>query len=126
MNQWGISFLFLLPPLADGTQKPAAETMVAVPPKMDFSRCPLPTYPEWSRRREEEGRVVVEALISESGRVLETALAEPTKHILLNRAAEKAVRGWTFHPARKNGKPVRERIQIPFQFQLERANSRSR
>ncbi len=71
-----------------------------------------PEYPPLAKRMGIEGTVVVNALISENGDVIQTFIIKGIKGPYgLNEVAEKAVRQWKFKPALKNG--VRVKVWKP-------------
>lgn len=82
-----------------------------------------PTYPYAARRRGMEGRVVVKVVVDRAGTVTTAAVAVSSGHRLLDRAALVAVKGWTFHPARRGGRAVGATIAIPIAFALETASA---
>lgn len=69
-------------------------------------------YPPEARRRGQEGTVMIEFTISESGRVTGASVLKASPWPLLNAAALQAVRGWKFPP----GEAVR--MQRPIVYQL--------
>lgn len=67
-----------------------------------------PQYPDQALRMGIEGVVVVDALISETGDVIQTRIARGVKGSFgFERASELAVRQWKFKPAEKNGVKVK-------------------
>jgi TonB family protein len=80
-----------------------------------------PVYPAAAMTIKAETSVTVNALISESGDVLQTAVVGPAKGILgFDKAAESAVRKWKFRPARKDGVNVRVWKVLTIGFILKR------
>ena len=75
-----------------------------------------PAYPDSARNAHVQGTVVVEAVVDEGGRVVETRILKSIP--LLDGAAEAAVRQWLFKPAMKDGRPVTGRVAIPVKFTL--------
>jgi len=75
---------------------------------------PLPTYPLIALKAHVGGFVRVEAVVSEKGEVLCTRHSRFPFGI--DAAADEAVRRWTFEPMRANGKRVRFRGEMIFQF----------
>ncbi|HEX5790665.1 MAG TPA: energy transducer TonB [Luteolibacter sp.] len=69
-------------------------------------------YPPEARRRGQEGTVMIEFTIGESGRVTGASILKASPWPLLNAAALQAVRGWKFPP----GQAVR--MQRPIVYQL--------
>jgi TonB family protein len=82
-------------------------------------RAPSPTYPPLAARQKLEGSVVVTALISETGRVLDArVLRGDTKRVGFDEAALRAVRMWQFTPAMKDGFRVRTWFPVNVSFRL--------
>lgn len=77
---------------------------------------PEPLYPPFAREAQIEGLVVVRARVGRDGRVEEADVVRSVP--LLDATALEAVRRWTFHPARVEGRPVAVWILIPFRFRL--------
>jgi len=75
-----------------------------------------PTYPRQALPLRLEGPVVLDATVSESGR-LENIKAV-SGHPLFARAAIDAVRQWRYHPYLLNGKPVRMQTKITVNFKM--------
>lgn len=115
--------------LADGPtdieQAPAGPT---VGPKA--VRFVEPEYTREARRRRVRAEVVVEVLVGDGGRVLETRIEErflldrngtaktPVQEVGygLEEAALSAARRWIFRPARENGKPISAYTTLTFTF----------
>lgn len=75
-----------------------------------------PAYPMASRRKREEGMVILRLVISEDGRVADIAINRSSGFSLLDEAAIAAVRKWRWSPTMRDGKPVpiTGLVQIPF------------
>jgi periplasmic protein TonB len=75
-----------------------------------------PIYPAEVRSRRLQGRVVLEAVVDEVGKVrdLRTVSGNP----ILARAAMDAVRQWRYQPYRLNGQPVKVPTEITINFSL--------
>jgi TonB family protein len=67
---------------------------------------PRPSYPMGARRLNQEGTVVLNVLVDENGTVTEVELIRGVAEEL-DGAAIRAVRGWTYKPARKDGVDVK-------------------
>lgn len=78
-----------------------------------------PVYPEEARRQGWEGRVVLEILIDERGRVKAVQVIESSGYSLLDQAAVNAARRLRYKPAYRAGKPIASRRRHPFRFQLK-------
>ncbi|MHB9001843.1 MAG: TonB family protein, partial [Thermoanaerobaculia bacterium] len=88
-----------------------------VPPEL--VRLKKPPYPPAAKMRKVEGLVVLNALISESGKVLEVKILRGVaQNVGINEAAEQAVRESTFTPATKDGVRVKsyKTVTIPFKL----------
>jgi TonB family protein len=123
------------PPVATPTptpqppvQQPAAQAVkegdfVAVgtpglvaPSLVNFSK---PVYPHLAKRQRVQGVVVVQALISEKGEVLDVKVLRGVKEdVGINEAAISAIKKSTFSPATKDGVKVRSYYMGTIPFQL--------
>ena len=79
-----------------------------------------PKYPSGARARREEGNVVLELEVLESGRVGEAAVAVSSGYPELDAAALKSASRARFKPAQSGGKPVAARARITVRFVLTR------
>jgi len=78
-----------------------------------------PTYPTMAERQKIEDVVIVSALVSENGKVLDVKILRgESKPFGFNDAALRAIRSFTFAPATKDGKRVRTWFPVPFKFSL--------
>jgi TonB family protein len=78
------------------------------------------TYPRWAIEQGWEGDFVIALEILENGNVGRTKVMKSTGHKMLDETATKAIHGWKFHPAMKNGKAIVTCSEIPVRFQLEK------
>jgi TonB family protein len=76
-------------------------------------------YPEMSRKKGIEGRVIVSARISETGDVLEAKVARSLDPEGCDRAAIRAIKAVKWEAALKQDKPVSVWITVPVQFTLK-------
>ncbi len=101
-----------------GTLTPVAPA--PIPPNVDELPKPItrvaPSYPEEARNARVDGKVILQALVGEDGRVLDTRVVKSIP--LLDEAAMAAVRQWRFEPGKSKGKPVEMWIDVPVQFSL--------
>lgn len=104
------------PPLALGGGQVSGP--VTPPGLADGIRNSQPEYPFASRMRGEQGVVTVRLHISATGRVEDVEVLRGSGHAALDAAAEQAVRGWRFRPARQDGLPVPGSIRTSIQFRL--------
>lgn len=77
---------------------------------------PAPSYPERSRERGEEGRVVLRVEVGADGRVRDIAILQSSGFPRLDRAARDAVERWRFTPARRGNSAVADRVDVPIRF----------
>ena len=75
-----------------------------------------PTYPELAFKAGVEGTVLIQALVGEDGRVLDTKVVKSVP--VFDDAAVQAVHQWTFKPAMANDKAVAVWVAIPVRFSL--------
>ena len=78
------------------------------------------SYPRWAVRQGREGKFVIAIEVLENGKVGRFHVVKSTGFHMLDEAATKAIRTWEFHPAIKNGKPIRSCIEIPVLFVLNK------
>ena len=90
------------------------------PPKFGvaYMNNPEPVYPSLSRRRGEEGRVLLRVLVSEEGAATQVSLEKTSGWEQLDEAAIEAVRQWRFIPARKGGQNLSAYVLVPIKFSL--------
>lgn len=84
----------------------------------DYLNNPPPKYPNESRRRHEEGVVLISAAIDSEGRVNSLAISKSSGFSLLDESALSAVKNWKFKPARFAGIAVDSAVEIPVRFSL--------
>lgn len=83
-----------------------------------------PNYPPQAARFGKEGTVTVNALIDESGNVINTGILKGLKDDMgLEKAAEAAVRKWKFQPAKKDGVNVKVWKPIAITFKALRSKT---
>lgn len=100
--------------------KPVVEEKIE-PPRFGvaYLNNPAPRYPKLSRRKGEEGRVLLRVLVSEAGDAVEVNLEKTSGSHRLDRAAILAVKKWRFIPARKNNQALSAYVLVPIKFSLE-------
>jgi len=79
-----------------------------------------PAYPEHARRQGWEGQVLVRASVDANGRVSSVTVVRSSGYGILDQAALRAVRGWTFHPQTVGGEPRASAVEVPVNFSLRR------
>lgn len=98
-----------------GADNLAAYTSTAKP---RYQENAPPSYPVSARLRGYEGIVLISAEILSEGRVENVKIKSSSGYAILDQSALEAVRAWKFDPARKMGKPVPVRVDIPIRFVL--------
>jgi protein TonB len=81
---------------------------------------PLPRYPELLRQAGVQGRVILEAVVDTTGRVIpgSVTVVSSTNPGFVGSARE-ALMATLFRPARVGGHSTRMRVRIPFEFTLK-------
>ena len=110
-------------PTADVVGEPGADQPLS--PGGDVSYPSLvhrvePEYPRAAILTRAEGVVVLDAIITATGEVEDVRVAR-SANPLLDDAALRAVRQWTYRPATLNGRAVRVRLEVKVTFSLPHA-----
>ena len=80
-------------------------------------------YPAWARLSGLEPTVIIDSLVSETGKVVKTRIIEGAKNAAgFNQAAEQAVRLWKFRPATIKGLRVKVWLPVSVQFKVRSAD----
>ena len=100
---------------------PVAAPLPVVAPRFDadYLDNPKPAYPVSSRRRGEEGRVVLRVLVDAEGRAAKVEVQESSGHGRLDESAVTAVTRWRFVPARRGSEPLAAWVRVPIVFSLQ-------
>jgi len=77
-------------------------------------KTPRPYYPQEAADKRLQGEVWISLLISETGDVEGTEIISGDP--VLAKAAQDAMRKWKFKPYIRNGKPVKVRTKVPYDF----------
>ncbi len=104
----------------DCTSLPSPFPAFTMPPVFDaaYLQNPPPAYPAMSKRRGEQGRVVLRVFVSTTGAAESVEVRESCGHERLDRAAHDAVHNWRFVPARQGDTPVAAWVLVPITFSL--------
>jgi protein TonB len=102
-------------------QAEVASERTAPPTPPRFRRGKAPEYPLASRRRREEGTVVLRLVVGDDGHVAGVAVATTSGFERLDRAAADAAWSWQFDPATRGGVAVRGSVLHQVTFRLEAA-----
>lgn len=114
----------IAPPAAAGAPAianvaPALPEFVAARFDADYLSNPAPAYPPMSRRRREEGQVLLAVSVGVEGAAEQVEIHESSGFRRLDEAALQAVRRWRFVPAQREGRPVAAQVVVPIIFRLE-------
>jgi protein TonB len=125
------------PPLAQAAQvqelaalSPAAghsantketEQLVMTKPLFDaaYLQNPAPEYPAHAKRRNMEGTVMLDVVVSQAGAARSVDIAKSSGFAVLDESAKHAVSRWKFVPAKRGGETVEARVMVPIEFRLE-------
>lgn len=102
------------PAPADNTE--GAHVQVSVP--LYELNPPIP-YPRAARRRNCQGTVILDVLVTKEGRVADIRLHRSSGYALLDRSAETHVKTWRFKPARRGGQTIEMRVKVPVRYELD-------
>lgn len=76
-----------------------------------------PNYPPMAKQMDQEGTVSIRLIVTEDGQPIELEVVESAGPIL-DGAVMRAVRSWTFEPAKKDGAPVRVYFTVRQTFRI--------
>lgn len=79
---------------------------------------PAPPYPYAAIQQQQEGLVLLQAVIDRAGRPLEVEVVESSGFPLLDQSALRTIRRWKFDAAHIGFLPVQSKILIPIRFIL--------
>jgi len=108
-----------MPLEASKTTKPATQVRFVQKPRPLQRRNPPPNYPMFARRKGYQGIVVLEVRIDRKGSVSQVKVFRSSQYPVLDKAAIKAVKNWSFEPGKKEGTPVDMWVTIPIRFRLK-------
>lgn len=80
---------------------------------------PPPSYPNESKRANEEGAVLLSVQVNAAGRADTITVSKSSGFQRLDRAASEAIRRWKFKPATRNGEPIATIVDVPIVFRLK-------
>ncbi len=110
-----------------GSAQPGTESDLVTEEHAEVLTGPLPVYPELLRQAGVQGRVVLEAVVDTTGRVLAASI------LVVSRTnpgfvapARQALLATLFRPAMVAGTPVRMRVRIPYEFAIRNGIGRAR
>lgn len=107
-------------PVTTASNAPLTPPVPVSPPTFDaaYLHNAPPEYPLQSRRRHEQGTVMLRVEVSAGGNALQVLIDHSSGWLLLDQAAVGAVRRWRFEPARLGRDPVVAWVLVPIEFGL--------
>src|ERR1700704_5776199 len=110
-----------------GPNQPGGLGDVVTEERAEVLTAPLPVYPDLLRHAGVQGRVVLEAVIDTTGRVLSQSIAVVSAtNPGFVAPARQALQATLFRPAMVVGKAVRMRVRIPYEFAIRNGTGRAR
>lgn len=109
-------------PATSPTGNTAAEPSPLISPRFDaaYLSNPAPIYPSASLTMGEQGKVLLNVLVSPTGLAQEVRVRTSSGFDRLDQAAREAVRRWKFIAAQQGGEAVGAWVVVPIQFNLRR------
>ena len=100
---------------------PAAPAAVASPARFDadYLQNPAPAYPNVSKRKREEGTVMLLVRVSAKGEAEHVQIQQGSGFSRLDEVAVKTVQQWRFVPARLGQEAVAASVVVPIVFRLD-------
>lgn len=80
---------------------------------------PSPVYPPFSKRKKEQGTVLLKVLVNQDGNAESISLINSSGFERLDQAALETVRRWRFVPAKKNNVAISGYAIVPIEFSLD-------
>jgi periplasmic protein TonB len=107
-------------PSASGSESENAAAQPATAPSFNaaYLHNPPPAYPEIAQRRAWEGTVLLKVHVLASGKPDHIEVVSSSGHPPLDEAAQEAVNGWRFIPAKRAAHAVDGWVQVPIEFKL--------
>lgn len=99
----------------------AQQAAISEPVNAAYLRNTPPVYPPAARRRNQEGKVVLNVQVTQEGAVANVTIARSSGVGMLDEAARIAVEKWRFIPARRGSEPVAASVKVPIIFRLGEA-----
>jgi periplasmic protein TonB len=98
---------------------PPPPAMTAVRFDAAYLNNPAPGYPLQSRRRGEQGQVLLRVQVDAQGLPEQVEIHQGSGHARLDAAALEAVRRWRFVPARRGDEAIAASVLVPILFRME-------
>lgn len=104
---------------ADSAEAISAVPAIAANASLAYETVIEPTYPVESRRRGEQGTVLLRVRVGRDGLPIEIDVERSSGYRQLDRAAREAVLRWRFRPVQINGVNVEARGLVPIRFDVK-------
>lgn len=103
------------------TAPPSPAPVQVDPPSFDaaYLNNPAPAYPSMSKRRGEQGTVMLRVFVNAEGGAERVQVRASSGYERLDQAAHDAVHRWRFVPARQGDRAVAAWVLVPVKFTLE-------
>ncbi|MFC1826200.1 energy transducer TonB [Thermodesulfobacteriota bacterium] len=101
----------------NGENIPAAHVIQKARPF--YRKHPAPKYPRIARIRGYQGNVVLEVLVDRNGNVADLSVLNSSGYPILDKAAEAAVKNWSFEPGLIGNEKIEMWVRIPIRFELK-------
>jgi TonB family protein len=110
-----------------GTSQPGGLSSLLTEEHAEVLTGPLPGYPDLLRQAGVQGRLVLEAVVDTTGRVLSLSISVVSAtNPGFVAPARQALLATLFRPARIGGKAVRMLVRIPYEFAIRNGTGRAR
>jgi protein TonB len=107
------------PPPIQTPPPPAQPTMLSGELSVSCPDRSPPAYPQISQHLGEQGTVILQVELDESGHVAEAKVKTSSVHARLDKAALDVIKSWRCKPKMENGVAVRTQAVQPFDFNLK-------
>lgn len=101
-------------------QQTGASPTVATEAAPRYAKNPAPTYPAKALRHGWEGEVWLKVNISRTGSVESVIIEQSSDYKVLDQAAVRTVRNWTFKPAQIGDQATEGSVRVPINFRIKR------
>lgn len=85
-----------------------------------YMQNPPPEYPASALRMGREGKVLLHVHVLVNGHVDQAEVKQSSGFKLLDEAAEKTVKNWTFAPGKRGKTPIDSWVNVPIEFKLSK------
>jgi TonB family protein len=111
-----VSILALASGFAAWAAQPPRDVATQSARDIEGASLPPPTYPAYAAEHNLSGRVVLLVDVAADGSVTNAVIETSSPEGVFDAAALKAVQGWKFNPAIKDGKAIAGRVRVPVEF----------